>query len=425
MSTIHKTIALIVAVSLLAGCGKAASVSDSQSASQPVDSSASQSMETPNSMPQQENPMPLPADGKSALTGLDTDQQGQRPVAVMMYNQKAAWPQWGIGDAKILIEANTEGQDTWVMGLYDGAQTVEKVGPVGQGRDLFLQMVMPLQAIPMYIGSDVYASNLVNQYQYQPLDGVYAGTGAYDLDSERAKVYLEQYSWYAHKALIESALEQYGQTTEGQPHSFFNFADGSAPQNSQGYELDVTYGAKRTARLVYNADDKQYYLYDGDIGQTDANRPEDAPPAHFTNVVLLMTRSGVKDNSVTRQYDLTEGEGLYLSGGGSRVLHWKKGGVTAPLQLFDETGAALAVQPGCTYLGIYGGFEGQALKMLGADGAEQALPSTPEPLPTPIPTPSPEPTPVPEPPAEPESQEQAPENAEAQPQSQPETAPAE
>ena len=165
MSTIHKTIALIVAVSLLAGCGKAASVSDSQSASQPVDSSASQSMETPNSMPQQENPMPLPADGKSALTGLDTDQQGQRPVAVMMYNQKAAWPQWGIGDAKILIEANTEGQDTWVMGLYDGAQTVEKVGPVGQGRDLFLQMVMPLQAIPMYIGSDVYASNLVNQYQ--------------------------------------------------------------------------------------------------------------------------------------------------------------------------------------------------------------------------------------------------------------------
>ena len=110
-----------------------------------------------------------------------------------------------------------------------------------------------------------------------------------------------------------------------------------------------------------------------------------------------MASSGMKDNGVTRQYDLSGGEGLYLSGGGVQTIRWEKGDAMAPLKLYDQNGSMLNVQPGRTYLGIYGGFAGQSLKLLDVSGAEQALPSAPAPLPTAVPTPSPEPTPEPTP----------------------------
>ena len=395
MRVFYKAAALALSLALLAGCGKGADSSQAQASASSQAASSQAEQQVPE-LPRAENDMPMPAEGISALTGRETEYYGQRPVAVMLYNDKAAWPQWGIGDTELLIEANTEGQGSWLMAVYDGVDALQKVGPVGQGRDLFLQMVMPLQAIPMYVGSDAYTSNLVNHYGYQPLDGIYTGTSAFDLDTERAKLYLEQYSWYTTSSLVPGALGMYGQSSEGKPNSLFQFAEGSVPQNSQGYELAITYGSERTARLVYVPEDQRYYLREGDTPQTDANRPEDSE-TRFSNVILLMASSGMKDNGVTRQYDLSGGEGLYLSGGGVQTIRWEKGDAMAPLKLYDQNGSMLNVQPGRTYLGIYGSFAGQSLKLLDASGAEQALPSAPAPLPTAVPTPSPEPTPEPTP----------------------------
>ena len=420
MKACYKAAALVLSLALLAGCGKGADSSQAQPSSQTASSQAASSQAEPQApqLPETENDMPLPAEGISALSGRETEYYGQRPVAVMLYNNKAAWPQWGIGDTELLIEANTEGQDTWMMALYDGPDALQKVGPVGQGRDLFLQMVMPLQAIPMYVGSDVYASNLVNYYNYQPLDGVYTGTTAFDLDKDRAKIYAEQYSWYTTSSLLPGALGLYGQSSEGETHSFFQFAEGSVPQNTQGYELDITYGSERTVRLVYNTEDERYYLRESDTPQTDAGRPDDSE-VRFSNVILLMASSGMKDNGVTRQYDLSGGQGLYLSGGGVQTIRWEKGDAMAPLKLYDESGNMLNVQPGRTYMGIYGGFEGQSLKLLDASGAEQALPSAPAPLPTAVPTPSPEPTPEPTPAPTPEPTPEAAPASEPAPVSEP------
>ena len=38
------------------------------------------------------------------------------------------------------------------------------------------------------------------------------------------------------------------------------------------------------------------------------------------------------------------------------------------------------MEPGHTYIGVWGGFEGQTLRLLAQDGSEQPLPPAPEPL---------------------------------------------
>ncbi len=108
---------------------------------------------------------PTPAVGPSTnpLTGLDDgDYTGKRPVAVTLRTLDGAQPQWGIASADVLIEGVTEGNTAGLTALFADVDRISKVGPVGPGRDLFLQVALPLNAVPVSIDKNVYASNLLN-----------------------------------------------------------------------------------------------------------------------------------------------------------------------------------------------------------------------------------------------------------------------
>src|SRR5699024_6126128 len=79
----------------------------------------------------------------------------------------------------------------------------------------------------------------------------------------------------------------------------------------------------------------------------------------------------------TRQYDLTGGTGLYLTGGAWEQIQWSKEDATAPLQLTAADGSPLVVSPGKSFIAVWGGYYGQSLRLTGADGAEQTLPEKP------------------------------------------------
>ena len=383
-----KFLSLFLAVLLLAGCGKADTIPADSNAET---SAASQSAEETVSESAEQQKLPLPKEGISPITGLTVQYPGQRPVAVMLYNNMACRPQWGIGAADLLIEANIEGQESRLMAVYEGVDAVEKVGPVGPARDAFLQMVMPFGVIPMFNGSDVYSSNLLNQYKYQPIDGHYAGVSAFDYDSSRRGIYPAQYNWYAHKGLIPGALELYGQSAEGETPAFFEFSEETAPTNTDGTAIEVGYGTGRTVLMQYDAG--QYVMKEAGDFQWDANQPDTA--VGFDNVLLLLAKHGTKDDGVTREYDLTEGQALYLYQGSARQIQWKKNGVMSPLQLFDENGNPFQMHPGRIYLGIWNGFEGQTLKLYNAEWVEQPLPELPGAIQTGEPAPaSEEPVPV-------------------------------
>ena len=93
---------------------------------------------------------PEPAVGLSTnpLTGLDdADYTGKRPVAVMLRTLDGAQPQWGIASADVLVEGVTEGNTAGLMALFADVDRISKVGPVGPGRDLFLQAALPSAAV--------------------------------------------------------------------------------------------------------------------------------------------------------------------------------------------------------------------------------------------------------------------------------------
>lgn len=374
MKKILKVTALTLALAVLAGCGGG-------DRKHPAENGKDASVSRPGMEAEQDESLVTPPDGIDPITGLSAQHPGQRPIAVMLYNEKACWPQWGLASADLLIEACTEGEDTRMMAVYEGSDAVQKAGPVGPARDLFLQLVLPYSTVPMFNGSDAYASNLLNFYSIQPIDGHYAGVSAFDFEYSRQGVYRSEHGWYAHNKSIPTALDLYGYTVEGKAPYFFSFAENSTPNNTNGQALEITYGAKRTAQLEY--DGSHYLLKDRNEWQPDANQPDQ--PVSFDNVLVLMAKYGYKDDGVTREYQLNKGTGLYLCGGSAQQILWEKEGAAKPLHLMDADGKPLNLQPGRTYLGVWGGFEGQAMHLYGPERAEQQLPELPGPIQQPTP----------------------------------------
>ena len=90
-------------------------------------------------------------DGKkqSYLTGEWKDEAtvNRRAMAVMMPNNKAAMPQYGISRASIIYEAPVEGRITRLMCFIEDYDDLDHVGPVRSSRDYYVYEAMAYDAI--------------------------------------------------------------------------------------------------------------------------------------------------------------------------------------------------------------------------------------------------------------------------------------
>lgn len=340
---------------------------------------SSESAQTPTAAPTAEpTPTPEPVNNTNPLTGLttDTDYNNQRPVAVTLRNGEGSTPQWGVGKADLLVEGVSEGYDTTLTAVFATRTDISKVGPVGKATDLGLQLVLPLNAVPVHIGKTTYASNLLNVLTYQDMDGLNVGTSGMAFDADRyASGYREENCWYTTADLITAGLANYSMDTTGANMPLFHFEERTVPESQNGVNLYITFSQTAGAELKYDAATGMYLRHNFD--GTPTMDADSGQQASFKNVLVLYASSGVKDDGYTRQYDMNGGTGLYLTDGAWQEIRWTKGDATAPLSLTDTSGATLAVNPGKTYLAVWGGYYGQALQLFAADGTEQTLPEKP------------------------------------------------
>ena len=392
-------LSLALAAGLLVGCGGSASSAPASSDASP----APQATDTPA-------PAAAEAD-HNILTGSAHSGAQPRPIAVVLNNRESAWNQWGVCAADLVVEALFEGKTSTLMAVYGGYNNLpDKVGPVAEGRDTFWQMVMPYNAVPVQIGSNIYAANLLNYYSYQPIEASSAGTHAFEFDEERG-LKGHEFGWYINQERLEDARSLYGMAAESETAlpDLFHFGE-NAQGSSAAERIEIQFAPDDVIPLLYNEDEGTYDKYRADWEpQTDGNDEE--AQLSFTNVFVLSCRAGIKDDGYTRDYDLTSGgEGLYLTGGTWQKIRWEKGTAAQAFTFYNEAGQELTVNPGKSYIALYGGFDGQSVMVKGGDEKLNPL-NAMEPLPTPVPTATPEPTEEPTPAPEEEGSDEASEPA--------------
>ena len=345
----------------------------------PGGTASSQAPATQETAAPSAEPTPAAEPVSNPLTGVaDADYTNRRPVAVTLRTLEGAAPQWGLSSADVLVEGVSEGTTASLMALYSSVDNISKAGPVGPGRDLLLQMALPLNALPVHIDKNIYASNLLNALTYQDLDGYHIGKAAFAFDQDRQNAgYREENCWYTTGELIKNGLNTYGTSLEGANTPLFVFGERPAVEESarNATALTIAFSPDDSEQLNYAADTGLYVKTNADGSPTvDADNGQQVA---FTNVLVLYASSGIKDDGYTRDYDLTGGTGLYLTGGAWEQIQWTKEDATGPLQLTAADGSPLVVSPGKSFIAIWGGYYGQSLTLTGADGTAQTLPEKP------------------------------------------------
>ena len=169
-------------------------------------------------------------DGKiqSYLTGEWTDvaKANRRPLAIMMSNDKAALPQYGINHAGVVYEAPVEGSMNRYMALIEDYDDLDRIGSVRSCRPYYTFFAREFEAVYAHYGQNTFALPYLEQMEH--LDGIKGnGASAYFRTKDRKT----PHNAYASGPKLRQAIEASGYA-DAYPESYeghYTFAPESAP----------------------------------------------------------------------------------------------------------------------------------------------------------------------------------------------------
>ncbi len=319
----------------------------SSSASQAVmpQVEAAAALETPDIEQHDINPL-------TGLAPIEGQAEGTRPIALMIDNNPLAVPQTGISAADVIYEMETIGGSTDLMALYSDPNAIVAAGPITSISRQFAELAMAQNAVLVNIDSDIYAENLLNYYGYQNVDGMYLGTTAFSFDLPRSYEKGNEYSWYTNSGLITGAMATNSISSTGGYNPLFNFAAEGADV-ADGFEGDAqtavnfNFSATATGELRYNSATQSYDKYIGGAVQADSIEQK---TLSFNNVLILFCDVTKQSDNHTLNFVLTQGEGVYITGGKYQNISWQKGYPDDQLILFNDAGESIPVATGKSYI---------------------------------------------------------------------------
>ena len=357
-----------------------ASSSASSAASSAASSEAAASSEmVASSLPEGEQLDPgfgvLPAYEADPLTGEARSTDG-RIVGVMVNNicnseKQNARPQRGIGSAEMLIESKVEGGITRFCALYSDVNNIPEIGPIRSGRDQFLQLLMPWNALYYHDGESIFCTQFVNVYKYSDLNiggKNYFNTPVHPHVAHRVKrnenVAYEHTEFTSAKEIKEAAADAGIGLTYPYEDTFFRFADyrTGAVNELEGTpsarNISITHSASYKTSFAYSSWNKNYKMsmYSNRTKKFESSVDElTGKQLTFENVVVCFAdiAAYAGDSHDVQEVQYVEGGQAYLfTRGGVQTGRWEKNHPTQPIRLYTDDGEEMTLNRGKTYFAL-------------------------------------------------------------------------
>ena len=310
----------------------------------------------------------LPAYNADPLTGEPRRSNG-RMVGVMVNNISNTQRQNGSAD--LLIESKVEGGISRFCAVYYDANAIPEVGPLRSGRDQFLQLLMPWQALYYHDGESAPCTKFINVYNYSGLNiggKSYFNTPTHPhvahRDSRGRNVAYE-HTEFTSGAEIRKAAANAGIGLQYPYEStFFRFADyrtgaeNAMKGTASGKSVSIVHSDHYKTSFSYNWFDHTYkmQMYSRISGQFEKAVDElTGKQLSFDNLAVCFAPIAAYpgDSGDVQQVSyISGGEVYFFSRGGMVRGTWQKASPEHPLRLFDESGAELIFNRGKTYLAI-------------------------------------------------------------------------
>lgn len=304
----------------------------------------------------------------SELTGLpiSTSLQNQRPVAVMVDNEKIALQHYGTSEADIIYEMmNSTANDriTRLMCIYKDYASVPRIGSIRSIRPTNIIISGEYNAVAVHDGGPFY----INDWLARPW-AAHLSAGFARIPNGKAREFTE----YVTTGQIASRLaaakipatytDTFTSTRVRTSHFLFNPAEttlsakyaGAGVISGQNVDLTAAF-LHNKSQLKYNATTKTYDYYEYGSLHKDG---EDGAPLTFKNVILQESSFSQLDAHGYLIYNVigslpgVTSSGYYLTDGEAIPIVWNKNGETAYTRYYDLNGIEISLNPGKTYIGI-------------------------------------------------------------------------
>ncbi len=314
--------------------------------------------EPPTVLPDEPEPAPTKTE-ISLLTGLPCtpEEKAVRPIAVMINNNKASYPQESVSLADIVYECDMEGGVTRLMALYSDWKEIGNIGSMRSARDYFVDIADSHDAIYVHAGGSPSAYTAIADIAIDNIDGVNMynlPTNTFWRDKDRIKQGRYEHSMLTSGEKIYTAVTSLKYRTEysndfSRGYSFKS--EFTVPETDVLAEkITLVHSDYITVEFIYDVKSERYFKRSFGAPHLDGSNEQQLS---FENVVVLFVSEKVVDSEGRLSIDLTgEGKGYYLSGGRKIDISWERQSGGTLFSLYSE-GEELLLNPGKTHITLF------------------------------------------------------------------------
>jgi hypothetical protein len=278
---------------------------------------------------------------------IKAEEQPVQWYAVMVENSAEAWPLSGIGQARLVIEAQVEGAIPRLSAYFDDTQEVETIGPVRSVRPYYVRWASGFNAMLAHVGGSpealdfIKAQNIItlNQFFWDPF--FWRSTDRY-----------APHNVYTSVAKLKEGAATRHFAAASIPSFSYVEQETLAEQRSISQDIRLSFSSSKLyqAYWVYDRQANNYRRFQNDQPFLDALTQFQITAK---NIVILKTKVDVIDE-VGRRAIATEGQGVgYLCRDGRcSDITWSKSASNQPLQLWSGANMPAQLNPGRTWIEV-------------------------------------------------------------------------
>ena len=304
---------------------------------------------------------------RSPLTGEIEDESvaQQRPLAIMLPTDKAAQPQYGIGQAGVLYECMEEGDMSRQMAIIEDWQGLEKLGNVRSCRDYYVYWALEWDPILVHFGGPYYLADVISRPDVNNITGCAVnstssapGCNAFYRTSDKPV----PHNAYTSGANLVEQCNSLGysltHTNADYHEEHFLFAKKELNTlESKEDSFDATQISLKGAfpytksSLEYDAETGLYKKNLYESPQTDGATGEQLT---FENVIVQFAYYEVRDAKgylSFKCHDDTQ-DGYYITNGKAVHIRWGKKDDYSPTRYYYDDLTQVEFNPGKTYIAV-------------------------------------------------------------------------
>lgn len=274
----------------------------------------------------------------------------ERPIAVMLDNNKNAWPHAAINKAYMVYEIIVEGGESRLMALFKG-QTFDKVGPIRSSRHYFLDYALENDAIYVHYGWSPQAQGDIATLGVNNINGITQSSK----DFWRVKDKKAPHNAVTSSENIIRMAKSKKYRTTSNVKSVLNYTvdEVDLDNGEVADNVYIPYTSDNYVRWIYNNETKRYLRYSKGVKQTEWDTGADVTTKNI--IIEFIANSTLNDGeNKGRQTMTTTGtkDGYYITNGKAIKIKCTKNARSAKTVYKDLDGNEIEVNDGNTFVQI-------------------------------------------------------------------------